>query len=171
MQNEESAAPNPQDPPPKSELHGGEGESAIPEDSKVGSRACVWGMKDVESKAIGRSVRKRRRQLGTRLKEPAKLVVLEEMADDEHCEHPVKILLRASLTAFDQVSFYTFVSPLASSMMAPGLPEVAEKYNITSETIVAMTLSIFLLTFAIGPLFLAPLSEMYGRTWVSLSVV
>lgn len=50
--------------------------------------------------------------------------------------------------------------------MAPGLPEVAEKYNITSPTVIAMTLSIFLLSFAIGPLFLAPLSEMYGRTWV-----
>lgn len=66
-----------------------------------------------------------------------------------------------------QVSFYTFVSPLASSMMAPGLPEIGIKYGITSETILAMTLSIFLLSFAMGPLVLAPLSEMYGRTWVS----
>ena len=65
-----------------------------------------------------------------------------------------------------QVSLYTFVSPLASSMMAPGLPEIAQKYSITNETVVALTLSIFLLTFAIGPLFLAPLSEIYGRTWV-----
>ncbi|KAJ3554503.1 hypothetical protein NM688_g3076 [Phlebia brevispora] len=64
------------------------------------------------------------------------------------------------------VSFYTFVTPLASSMMAPALPKVSEHYHITSETIGAMTLSIFLLTFAIGPLFLAPLSEIYGRTWV-----
>lgn len=59
------------------------------------------------------------------------------------------------------------VSPLASSMMAPALPQIAEHYHITSPTIVAMTLSIFLLSFAIGPLFLGPLSEMYGRTWVS----
>ncbi|TFK38130.1 multidrug resistance protein 4 [Crucibulum laeve] len=64
------------------------------------------------------------------------------------------------------VSFYTFNSPLASSMMAPGLPEIALKYNITNPTVTALTLSIFLLSFAIGPLILAPLSEMYGRTWV-----
>ena len=51
-------------------------------------------------------------------------------------------------------------------MMAPTLPQVAEHFNITSETILAMTLSIFLVTFAIGPLFLSPLSEIYGRTWV-----
>ncbi|KAF8966560.1 multidrug resistance protein 4 [Flammula alnicola] len=64
------------------------------------------------------------------------------------------------------VSFYTLLPPLASSMMAPGLPEVADKYNITSATIVALTLSIFLVSFALGPLVLAPLSEMYGRTWI-----
>ncbi|KAL0570705.1 hypothetical protein V5O48_011256 [Marasmius crinis-equi] len=64
------------------------------------------------------------------------------------------------------VSFYTFIPPLASSMLAPGLPKVAEKYNIENETITALTLSIFLISFALGPLILAPLSEMYGRTWI-----
>jgi len=69
-------------------------------------------------------------------------------------------------TAVGIVSAYTFVAPLASSMMAPGIPEIAEKYGITNPAIIAMTLTIFLLSFALGPLFLAPLSEMYGRTWV-----
>jgi hypothetical protein len=63
-------------------------------------------------------------------------------------------------------SFYTFVTPLGSSMMAPALPEIAKKYSITDPTILAMTLCVFLLSFAFGPLFLAPLSEMYGRKWV-----
>ena len=39
--------------------------------------------------------------------------------------------------------------------------------GITNPTILAMTLSVFLISFALGPLVLAPLSEMYGRTWVS----
>ncbi|KAH7887863.1 multidrug resistance protein 4 [Phlebopus sp. FC_14] len=69
-------------------------------------------------------------------------------------------------TATAIVSFYTFVSPLASSMMAPGLPDLAVKYSITDPTLIALTLSVFLLSFAIGPLVLAPLSEMYGRVWV-----
>ncbi|KAF8558851.1 MFS general substrate transporter [Imleria badia] len=64
------------------------------------------------------------------------------------------------------VSLYTLVTPLASSMMAPGLPDLASKYGITNPTILGLTLSIFLLSFAIGPLFMGPLSEMYGRTWV-----
>jgi len=35
-------------------------------------------------------------------------------------------------------------------MMAPGLPEVAAKYGITSQTVLALTLSVFLLSFALG---------------------
>lgn len=50
-------------------------------------------------------------------------------------------------------------------MMAPALPDIAEHLNITNPTLISLTLSIFLVTFAIGPLILAPLSEIYGRTW------
>ncbi|KAI6105693.1 major facilitator superfamily domain-containing protein [Pisolithus sp. B1] len=64
------------------------------------------------------------------------------------------------------VSFYTFLAPLGSSMMAPGLPDIALRYHITNPTVLALTLSVFLLSLAVGPLFLAPLSEMYGRVWV-----
>jgi len=64
------------------------------------------------------------------------------------------------------ISMYSFVTPLASSMMAPSLPSIAVGYGIDNPTIIALTLSIYLLSFALGPLFVAPLSEMYGRTWV-----
>lgn len=50
--------------------------------------------------------------------------------------------------------------------MSPALPDIAVHYGITNQTVVAMTLSIYLLSWAFGPLFLAPLSEIYGRTWV-----
>lgn len=66
-------------------------------------------------------------------------------------------------TATAIVSLYTFIPPLASSMMAPGLSQVAIKYGITNEALLSLTLSIFLLSFAIAPLIMAPLSEIYGR--------
>jgi MFS family permease len=50
--------------------------------------------------------------------------------------------------------------------MAPGLLDIAIKFGITDPTVIALTLSIYLLSFAIGPLFAAPLSEVYGRVWV-----
>ncbi|KAH6918029.1 major facilitator superfamily domain-containing protein [Coprinopsis sp. MPI-PUGE-AT-0042] len=64
------------------------------------------------------------------------------------------------------VAMYSFITPLSSSMMAPGLPQVAEKYDITNPTILALTLSIFLISYAMGPLILSPLSEIYGRSWI-----
>ncbi|KAL5631833.1 hypothetical protein ACGC1H_000022 [Rhizoctonia solani] len=63
------------------------------------------------------------------------------------------------------ISLYTLVSPLASSMIAPGLPEIAHAFGITNSTVAALTLSIFILAYAIGPLFITPLSEIYGRSW------
>lgn len=50
----------------------------------------------------------------------------------------------------EQVAMYSFITPLSSSMMAPGLPQVAEKYDITNPTILALTLSIFLISYAMG---------------------
>ncbi|KAG2008276.1 multidrug transporter [Coprinopsis cinerea AmutBmut pab1-1] len=69
-------------------------------------------------------------------------------------------------TAVTIVAFYCFVTPLSSSMMAPGLPQIAAQYGITNSTMLGLTLSIFLLSFSLGPLIMAPLSEIYGRTWI-----
>ncbi|KAJ2914534.1 hypothetical protein MD484_g5878, partial [Candolleomyces efflorescens] len=93
---------------------------------------------------------------------------IENIEDDWECdpENARNWPSSKKWTAVSIVSFYCFVSPLASSMMAPGIPELAVKYGITNSTVIALTLCIFLLSFAIAPLILAPLSEMYGRTWV-----
>ncbi|KAJ7121826.1 multidrug resistance protein 4 [Mycena crocata] len=64
------------------------------------------------------------------------------------------------------VSAYNFIAPLASSMMAPGLPDIAIHYHMTNQTLIAMTLSVYILAFAVGPLIFGPLSEIYGRAWV-----
>ncbi|KAE9404127.1 MFS polyamine transporter [Gymnopus androsaceus JB14] len=64
------------------------------------------------------------------------------------------------------VAVFTFVSPVASSMIAPGSQQVADEFGITSDVIINMITSIFVLGFAIGPLLMGPLSEMYGRSRV-----
>ncbi|KIM81265.1 hypothetical protein PILCRDRAFT_72101 [Piloderma croceum F 1598] len=64
------------------------------------------------------------------------------------------------------ISLYTLSTTMGTSMMAPALLEIAKRYDITNSTILAMTVSISSLSVAFGPLFIAPLSEMYGRTWV-----
>lgn len=70
-------------------------------------------------------------------------------------------------------------------MIAPAVPELSARFNITNgksltpskrrtrltpfrllDVIQSMVVSIFVLAYAIGPLVLGPLSEIYGRTIV-----
>lgn len=64
------------------------------------------------------------------------------------------------------VSSFTLISPVSSSMIAPALPAIGAQFHITDQVQLSLTLSIFLLAYAIGPLFMGPLSEMYGRARV-----
>ncbi|GAP84427.1 putative cycloheximide resistance protein [Rosellinia necatrix] len=61
------------------------------------------------------------------------------------------------------VSFQTFISPLASSIFAPGVPLVLEEFHSNSLEIATFVVSVYLIGFAAGPILLAPLSEIYGR--------
>lgn len=61
------------------------------------------------------------------------------------------------------VSSFTFISPVTSSMIAPALQSMASDLNIKDDVLSQLTLSIFILAYAVGPLFLGPLSEIYGR--------
>ena len=45
------------------------------------------------------------------------------------------------------VSSFTFISPISSSMIAPAAAQVAEEFGITSNVLVAMTTSIFILGY------------------------
>ena len=61
------------------------------------------------------------------------------------------------------LSAITFVTPFASSILAPGIESLSKEFENENSTIGSMTVSIYLLGYCVGPLFLAPLSEMYGR--------
>jgi multidrug resistance protein len=64
------------------------------------------------------------------------------------------------------LSYITFITPLASSIFAPAVPGVMKDFKSNSDTMATFVVSVYLLGFALGPLFLAPLSEIYGRYWV-----
>ncbi|KAH7876957.1 MFS general substrate transporter [Lentinula edodes] len=62
------------------------------------------------------------------------------------------------------VSLFTFISPVASSISSPALPQISSDLHIRPGSILEnMSLSIFVLAYALGPLFWGPLSELYGR--------
>ncbi|KAF1992215.1 MFS general substrate transporter [Aulographum hederae CBS 113979] len=61
------------------------------------------------------------------------------------------------------VSSCTFVATLASSMFAPGVGEVMQEFGVDNDILSSFVITIFVLGLAFGPLFFAPLSELYGR--------
>ncbi|KAE9964378.1 hypothetical protein EG328_010498 [Venturia inaequalis] len=61
------------------------------------------------------------------------------------------------------ISLITFLSPLGSSIFAPGIALTMADLHESSQSVGSLMITIYLLGWALGPLFLAPLSEMYGR--------
>ncbi|KAL5327851.1 hypothetical protein ACEPPN_005557 [Leptodophora sp. 'Broadleaf-Isolate-01'] len=61
------------------------------------------------------------------------------------------------------ISAICFVTPLASSMFAPGVPELMVEFKSDDVLLASFVVSVYVLGFAVGPLFFAPLSEVYGR--------
>ena len=51
-------------------------------------------------------------------------------------------------------------------MIAPALDVIAREFHIGSAVETEISLSIFVLAYALGPLFLGPLSEIFGRALV-----
>ncbi|AEO68651.1 uncharacterized protein THITE_121452 [Thermothielavioides terrestris NRRL 8126] len=64
------------------------------------------------------------------------------------------------------LSVITLLTPFASSILAPGIERLDREFGNTNDIVGTMTVSIYLLGYVIGPLFLAPLSELYGRRTV-----
>lgn len=65
-------------------------------------------------------------------------------------------------------SIYTLIPPVGSSIISPALSEIAVEFDIKSNVILAMIVSIQVLAWAFGPLVIAPLSEedRFGRKLV-----
>jgi multidrug resistance protein len=49
-------------------------------------------------------------------------------------------------------------------MFAPGIPRIMEEFHETSSVTATFMLSIYILGFAFGPLLVAPMSEIHGRS-------
>ncbi|ORY09290.1 major facilitator superfamily domain-containing protein [Clohesyomyces aquaticus] len=61
------------------------------------------------------------------------------------------------------LSAVTLITPLGSSFFAPGVPQVMASFHEDSNLLATFVVSVYVLGFAVGPLIIAPMSEMYGR--------
>ncbi|ORX96960.1 major facilitator superfamily domain-containing protein [Clohesyomyces aquaticus] len=87
------------------------------------------------------------------------LVFLDE---DKH-EHPRTWPFRKKAQTTAIIAALGFLSPFASTIFAPSVHLLMDDLEITDTTVGALQISVFLFAYAVGPLFLAPLSELYGR--------
>jgi MFS family permease len=74
--------------------------------------------------------------------------------------------LRKKIWTTAYLAAFLFFSPFSSTVFAPAVYLVMDGLHITDNTVGALQVSIFMFAFAVGPPFLAPLSERYGRAIV-----
>ncbi|KAJ6444256.1 multidrug resistance protein [Purpureocillium lavendulum] len=79
-------------------------------------------------------------------------------------DNPKNWAMRRKWAAVLCVSFFTLISPVASSMVAPALDAIGDDLAIARDIERALVLSVFVAAYALGPLVWGPLSELYGRT-------
>ncbi|RMY54560.1 hypothetical protein D0864_13930 [Hortaea werneckii] len=77
-------------------------------------------------------------------------------------ENPREWPKRKKMANVAVIAAMSILSPLASSMFTPGIERIAEDLDTTSETVIGCTTG-FVIMLGMGPLFLAPLSETFGR--------
>lgn len=51
-------------------------------------------------------------------------------------------------------------------MVTPASDIIVRDFHVSNSTVEVLLVSIYLLGFAIGPLVISPLSEVYGRLWI-----
>ncbi|KAL2261489.1 hypothetical protein VTK26DRAFT_4064 [Humicola hyalothermophila] len=76
---------------------------------------------------------------------------------------PLNFTQRKKWLIVGLLSAITLLTPFASSILAPGIVKLNEEFGNDNDIVGTMTVSVYLLGYVVGPLFLAPLSELYGR--------
>lgn len=67
-------------------------------------------------------------------------------------------------TIIVSISAITFVQAMSSTIFAPGVSQAMSDFHSDNQTDATLLVSIYVIGLAVGPLFLAPLSELYGRS-------
>ncbi|KAF5002152.1 hypothetical protein FDECE_10714 [Fusarium decemcellulare] len=81
-------------------------------------------------------------------------------------ENPMNWPQSRKWTNIALMSLLTIISPLASSMFAPGVAQIMLEFDSHSPLLATFVVSIYFLGYAFGPLLFAPMSEIYGRVYL-----
>ncbi|KAK3114398.1 hypothetical protein LTR53_007323 [Teratosphaeriaceae sp. CCFEE 6253] len=106
-----------------------------------------------------------KRGMSTRSKKGEKDINLVTWDGPDDPDNPKNWPKKKKWAATLTVSMFTFISPVSSSMVAPALGQLVKDLKLPpgSEAQANLAMSVFILAFAVGPLFLGPMSELFGR--------
>ncbi|KAK2042438.1 major facilitator superfamily transporter, partial [Colletotrichum somersetense] len=93
----------------------------------------------------------------------SKLVTWKSTDD---ADNPRNWTRRAKWKNLVMVSLICFMSPLSSTILAAALPRIRSDLHVTSEVELQAIFSVFTLGYILGPIFMSPLSDVYGRVIV-----
>ncbi|WEW56773.1 hypothetical protein PRK78_002225 [Emydomyces testavorans] len=79
-------------------------------------------------------------------------------------QNPLNWTFKKKFMIVGSIAIITFITPLGSSMFAPGVADVVREFKSRSPELASFVVSVYLLGYAFGPLIIAPLSELYGRS-------
>lgn len=79
-------------------------------------------------------------------------------------KNPMNWPLRRVVVVITIISIITFLSSLASSVLAPGILQVLDDFHSQNLELGSFVISVYVIGYALGPLIIAPLSEVYGRS-------
>jgi MFS family permease len=82
--------------------------------------------------------------------------------DETDPENPRQWSRRTKMANVAIIAAMSILSPLASSMFTPGIQQIADSLDSSPEVVIGCTTG-FVVMLGLGPLFLAPLSETFGR--------
>lgn len=92
---------------------------------------------------------------------------------DDDPEHPRNWPVSQKCWQTFIVAIYTLISPMSSSVCSPAMGKIAKDFGMHSTILQAFSVSIMVLAWALGPIFIAPLSEsdkIGRRTVLNVSI-
>ncbi|KAJ5407443.1 hypothetical protein N7465_008727 [Penicillium sp. CMV-2018d] len=78
-------------------------------------------------------------------------------------ENPVNWRTRRKFLVLAAGVMQVMNSTIGSSICSNAIPQIAEEFNITNQTMLVLPISIFLIGYVVGPLLWGPSSEYFGR--------
>lgn len=85
-----------------------------------------------------------------------------EFSGHDDPTHPQNWTMKRKMTIFALLVFNSLTATFASAVFSPAGTTVGTRFGVNQPTVTLGT-SLFVLGYAVGPLFWAPLSELYGR--------